>query len=63
MKHNDSPAHPRALSRRGFLKASAIVLAVGLSGKVFATVPAALAPERKLAFYNIHTGEKLNARR
>ena len=61
MKHNDSPAHPRVLSRRGFLKASAVVLAVGLSGKAFATVPATLAPERKLAFYNIHTGEKLNA--
>lgn len=61
MNTNNLPAYPRVFSRRGFLKASALALAAGLSGEVFAAVPSALTPERKLAFYNIHTGEKLNA--
>jgi uncharacterized protein YcbK (DUF882 family) len=50
-----------ALSRRGFLKAGAVVLAAGLPGKVFATIPPVFSGERKLNFYNTHTGENLNA--
>lgn len=49
------------LSRRGFLKAGAAVLAASLPGKALAGIPAASAPERKLGFYNTHTGEQLNA--
>jgi hypothetical protein len=62
MKHNRHThdfTRIAALNRRGFLKAGAAVLAAGLSGKVFAAIPGAAAPERKLAFYNTHTGEQL----
>jgi uncharacterized protein YcbK (DUF882 family) len=64
MKHNRHThdfTRIAALNRRGFLKAGAAVLAAGLSGKVFAAIPGAAAPERKLAFYNTHTGEQLKA--
>lgn len=64
MKHNRHThdlTRVAALNRRGFLKAGAAVLAAGLSGKVFAAIPGAAVPERKLAFYNTHTGEQLKA--
>jgi uncharacterized protein YcbK (DUF882 family) len=50
-----------ALSRRGFLKAGAALLAAGLSGRALATVPQSAIVERELAFYNTHTGEQLKA--
>jgi len=50
-----------ALSRRGFLQTGAVALAAAcLSGRSFAAISAASAPERKLGFYNTHTGEQLN---
>ena len=49
------------LSRRGFLQTGAAVLAAAsLPGRSFASNSAASAPERKLGFYNTHTGERLN---
>ena len=55
------PIGKTALSRRRFLHASAVALAAAsLPGKSFASIPAAFAPERKLGFYNTHTGEQLN---
>lgn len=47
--------------RRRFLKAGAALLAAGLPGTGFAAIPAIAAPERKLGFYNTHTGEELSA--
>lgn len=44
------------LSRRGFLKAGAALLAAGVSGRALAT---AAPGERTLAFYHTHTGEQL----
>jgi uncharacterized protein YcbK (DUF882 family) len=46
-------------NRREFLKLGAIALAVGLSGRAFATSLADSRQERHLSFYNIHTGEQL----
>jgi uncharacterized protein YcbK (DUF882 family) len=55
------PTRKTVLSRRGFLQTGALVLAAAsLPGRSFASNPAASAPERKLGFYNIHTGEQLN---
>ena len=52
----------KPLSRRGFLQASAVVLAAASPhGRGFASIPAASAPERTLGLYNTHTGEQLSA--
>ncbi|MEK7752072.1 MAG: DUF882 domain-containing protein [Acidobacteriota bacterium] len=37
-----------------------MLAAASLPGGSFASVPATFAPERKLRFYNTHTGEQLN---
>ena len=59
MKEQDQPLVP-ALSRRGFLKyGAAAMLAASVPGKALAAIAAS--PERKLSFYHLHTGEKLNA--
>lgn len=49
------------LGRRGFLMASAVLLTAGvaLPRRAFATSASLSSPERKLAFYNTHTGEQL----
>jgi uncharacterized protein YcbK (DUF882 family) len=59
-KHAHPIAQKPTLSRRGFLKAGAAVLAAGIHGKVFAKAPPVFSGERKLGFYNTHTGEQLN---
>lgn len=49
------------LSRRGVLQRGAVALAaVSLPGKSVASILAASAPERKLGFFNTHTGEQLD---
>lgn len=59
MKEQDELLLP-ALSRRGFLKyGAAAMLAASAPGKALAAIAAS--PERKLSFYHLHTGEKLNA--
>jgi uncharacterized protein YcbK (DUF882 family) len=58
--HAARPAERPGLSRRGFLKAGAAVLAATLPGKVLAAIPSLYSGERKLSFYNTHTGESLN---
>jgi uncharacterized protein YcbK (DUF882 family) len=49
------------LGRRGFLMASAVLLTAGvaLPRRAFAASAPMSSPERKLAFYNTHTGEQL----
>ena len=49
-----------ALSRRGFFQTGAVLAAASLSGKSFASNLAAAGAERKLAFYNTHTSERLD---
>jgi len=50
----------RVLSRRGFLKASALALGgCFLPGVLMGTAQASTQSERSLAFYNLHTGEDL----
>jgi|APLak6261703504_1056268.scaffolds.fasta_scaffold00213_14 uncharacterized protein YcbK (DUF882 family) len=59
MKEQDELLLP-ALSRRGFLKMSAAaMLAAAVPGQALAAISAEA--ERKLSFYHLHTGEKLNA--
>lgn len=61
LKHRVREANEETmLGRRGFLLAGAAVLAAGLPVRAFANVPLDL-PERKLGFYNTHTGEQLSA--
>ena len=46
-------------SRRDFLQTCTVALAAAsLPGAAFAAIPMASAPERKLGFYNTHTGEQ-----
>lgn len=59
MKLNEQAIKHAALTRRGFLKASAAVLAAALPVKGFAAI--APAGERTLGFVHTHTGEKLSA--
>ncbi|MEK6815135.1 MAG: YcbK family protein [Nitrospirota bacterium] len=51
----------KPVTRRGFIKLGAFVAAAGLVPRpVFADIPAFAGPERRLAFYNTHTGENLD---
>ena len=53
------PLSKLGLSRRGFLQASAVVIAAASRpGMSFASSPAPFAPERTLGLYNTHTGEQ-----
>lgn len=52
--------HYAANGRRRFLKAGAALLAAALPGTALATIPPINLPERKLGFYNTHTGEELS---
>jgi uncharacterized protein YcbK (DUF882 family) len=58
---NMTSAEKSIVARRAFLKAGVALLAAGVTSRAFATAPSALAPERKLDFYNTHTGEQLSA--
>lgn len=59
MELNEHATKQAVLTRRGFLKASAAVLAAALPIKGFAAI--APAGERRLGFVHTHTGEKLSA--
>lgn len=52
---------PMEMSRRRFLKLGAFAVAAAAAFPATASVRAPLPPERTLSFYNIHTGEYLQA--
>lgn len=50
------------LQRRDFLQTCTVMLAAAcLPEAAFAAIPSASGPERKLGFYNTHTGEQLSS--
>ena len=60
-EHRDGIVRQPGLARRRFLKMGAALVTAGMSGNAFAKVSTLLQPERKLDFFNIHTGEQLSA--
>jgi len=57
---SNSDAETADHSRRSFLRLGiAALTAAALPRQIFAASPVAAAPERALAFYNTHTGERL----
>ncbi|MDT8441333.1 MAG: DUF882 domain-containing protein [Desulfuromonadales bacterium] len=62
MKDNTAPVSPRPeLSRRAFCRSALLACAsLALPLPVLAKGLDAVAPERRLSFYNTHTGERLN---
>lgn len=65
-EHGDAIIHQPRLARRRFLKMGAALVTAGMSGNAFAKTsallqPEPMQPERKLNFFNIHTGEQLSA--
>src|ERR1035437_9228876 len=55
------PMGKNLLSRRGFLRTGAVLLtAASLPEKSFASIFETSPPERRLGFYNTHTGEQLS---
>jgi len=57
---SNSDAETADYSRRSFLRLGiAALTAAALPQQIFAAGPVAAAPERALAFYNTHTGERL----